>query len=246
MTTTPTSATNANRRRSTSVVLLVPVPGRSAIHDLWAGTKLLVVFGVSVLLTFYPDGRRSRWWRHWLAAAVWIAGIPRGALPPIPRWLWALLALGFVTAALAGGQSHGPDGRGGHRARWGIAIPQDHRAVDRAAGPRSDGVVDHERCRNRACSSDVGSSAEGVSHSGGRMGGGPALALRAFPMLIDEFQVLYAARLLWPRSNTLRSQGTVPAAEPGAISFFTMAAAVVVTLRRADEMVTPSSNTTVE
>ena len=31
-----------------------PVPGRSVIHDLWAGTKLIVVAGIGVLLTFYP------------------------------------------------------------------------------------------------------------------------------------------------------------------------------------------------
>ncbi|MEO8815112.1 MAG: energy-coupling factor transporter transmembrane protein EcfT, partial [Mycobacterium sp.] len=36
------------------VVLLRPVPGTSAVHRLWAGTKLIVVFGISVLLTFYP------------------------------------------------------------------------------------------------------------------------------------------------------------------------------------------------
>ena len=36
------------------VVLLRPVPGTSPVHELWAGTKLLAVFGISVLLTFYP------------------------------------------------------------------------------------------------------------------------------------------------------------------------------------------------
>ena len=36
------------------VVLLRPVPGTSAIHELWAGTKLIVVFAVSLLLSFYP------------------------------------------------------------------------------------------------------------------------------------------------------------------------------------------------
>ena len=35
-------------------MLLRPVPGRTVIHDLWAGTKLLVVAGIGVLLTFYP------------------------------------------------------------------------------------------------------------------------------------------------------------------------------------------------
>ena len=47
------------------VVLLRPVPGTSAIHDLWAGTKLLAVGAISVLLTFYPGwipiGLVPRW-----------------------------------------------------------------------------------------------------------------------------------------------------------------------------------------
>ena len=54
MTTTSAPARGSTRRPSRAVVLLIPVPGTSTIHDLWAGTKLLVVFGVSVLLTFYP------------------------------------------------------------------------------------------------------------------------------------------------------------------------------------------------
>ena len=40
----------SERRPSRSVVLLRPVPGSSAVHDLWAGTKLLAVGGISVLL----------------------------------------------------------------------------------------------------------------------------------------------------------------------------------------------------
>src|SRR5690606_16831819 len=37
-----------------AVVLLRPVPGDSVVHRLWAGTKLLVVAAIGVLLTFYP------------------------------------------------------------------------------------------------------------------------------------------------------------------------------------------------
>ncbi len=35
--------------------------------------------------------------------AARVARIPRGVLPSVPRWLWFLLFLGGVTAALAGG-----------------------------------------------------------------------------------------------------------------------------------------------
>ncbi len=44
----------ARRQQRRPVVLLRPVPGHTVIHDLWAGTKLIVVAGIGVLLTFYP------------------------------------------------------------------------------------------------------------------------------------------------------------------------------------------------
>jgi energy-coupling factor transport system permease protein len=61
-----------------------------------------------------------------------------------------------------------------------------------------------------------------------------ALALRAFPMLIDEFRTLYAARSLRPKPvlTTRRARKRRWAFEVIDL----MAAAVIVALRRADEM----------
>ena len=61
-----------------------------------------------------------------------------------------------------------------------------------------------------------------------------ALALRAFPMLIDEFRVLFAARKLRPREpcDSSRTRASRWAAEVIDL----LAAAVTVALRRADEM----------
>src|SRR6202007_2526134 len=100
---TAASGDGAPRRPARPVVLLVPVPGRSTIHDLWAGTKLLVVFGISVVLTFYPGWVTIGMVAALVVAAARIAHIPRGALPSMPRWLWIVVALGGVTAALSGG-----------------------------------------------------------------------------------------------------------------------------------------------
>ena len=47
------TAPAATRQRA-PVVLLRPVPGDTVIHRLWAGTKLIAVAGIGVLLTFYP------------------------------------------------------------------------------------------------------------------------------------------------------------------------------------------------
>ena len=70
---------------------------------LWAGTKLLVLAGIGVLLTFYPG-----WVPIALVAAAGAGGrglarIPRGALPSCRAGCGVLLALGGVTAAFAGG-----------------------------------------------------------------------------------------------------------------------------------------------
>ena len=96
------TAPTRNRQRK-PVVLLRPVPGRTVIHELWAGTKLIVVAGIGVLLTFYPGWVPIGAVAALVFFAAWLARIPRGVLPSIPRWLWFLLLLGGVTAAMAGG-----------------------------------------------------------------------------------------------------------------------------------------------
>ena len=61
-----------------------------------------------------------------------------------------------------------------------------------------------------------------------------ALALRAFPMLIDEFRVLYAARRLRPATRPTTSGG--PAAPLVRGDDRPARRAITVALRRADEM----------
>ncbi|MCX6480873.1 MAG: energy-coupling factor transporter transmembrane protein EcfT, partial [Mycobacterium sp.] len=85
------------------VVLLRPVPGTSVIHELWAGTKIVVVFCVSVVLAFYPGWVPIALMAALLAVTARLAHISRGVLPSVPRWLWILLLLGAVTATLGGG-----------------------------------------------------------------------------------------------------------------------------------------------
>jgi len=234
VTTTSTAASNANRRTTRSVVLLVPVPGGSAIHDLWAGTKLLVVFGVSVLLTLYPGWVTIGLVAALLAAAVRLAHIPRGALPTIPRWLWALLAVGFITAALAGGEPTIPIG--GVHVGLGGAL---HflRITTLSVVLLGLGAM-------VSWTTNVAEIAPALAVLGRPLkllripidewAVALALALRAFPMLIDEFQVLYAARLLRPNRAPQTRKGRIRQQSRALIDL--MAAALVVTLRRGDEM----------
>lgn len=214
------------RRNPRPVVLLRPVPGDSAVHRLWAGTKLLVVFGISVLLTFYPGWGPIGAVALLVFTAARFAHIPRGALPSVPRWLWVLLVVGGATAAMAGGE---PAGLGGllyflritalsivllglgAMVSWTTNVAEIAPAVTTLGRPL------------RLLRIPVDEWAVAL-----------ALALRAFPMLIDEFRVLYAARGLRPkiRPRTRRERRRRWARE--AIDLIT--AAITVTLRRADEM----------
>ncbi|MDD7814928.1 energy-coupling factor transporter transmembrane protein EcfT [Mycobacterium sp. CSUR Q5927] len=218
--------TKAQRRNPRPVVLLRPVPGDSAVHRLWAGTKLLVVFGISVLLTFYPGWGPIGAVALLVFTAARVARIPRGALPSVPRWLWVLLVVGGATAAMAGGE---PAGLGGllyflritalsivllglgAMVSWTTNVAEIAPAVTTLGRPL------------RLLRIPVDEWAVAL-----------ALALRAFPMLIDEFRVLYAARGLRPRirPRTRRERRRRWARE--AIDLIT--AAITVTLRRADEM----------
>jgi len=215
-------------------VLLRPVPGQTVIHDLWAGSKLLIVAGIGVLLTFYPGWVPIGAVGLLVVTAAALARIPRGVLPSVPRWLWFLLALGALTATFAGGSpviAFGSVDIGlggllnflritalsivllglGAMVSWTTNVAEIAPAVATLGRPL------------RPLRLPVDDWAVTVS-----------LALRAFPMLIDEFRVLYAARQLRPKDVdvTRRARRHRWAAEVVDL----MAAAITVALRRADEM----------
>ena len=233
MTTAP-SDRRSQRRPSRSVVLLRPVPGTSVVHDLWAGTKLVAVGGISVLLTFYPGWIAIGLVAALVLTAARLAHIPRGALPNVPHWLWILLILGGASAAFAGGSpivnlAGASLGLGGllnflrittlsvvllglgAMVSWTTNVAEIAPAVATLGRPL------------RWLRIPVDEWAVTI-----------ALALRAFPMLIDEFRVLYAARRLRPKrvAATRRARRRRVARE--AVDLLT--AALTVTLRRADEM----------
>ncbi len=234
MTTTSASSRGSTRRNPRPVVLLVPVPGTSTIHDLWAGTKLLVVFGASVLLTFYPGWITIGLVAALVLAAAGIARIPRGALPSMPRWLWIVIALGGVTAALAGGSPKvalaGLEiGLGGALNFLRITALT---VVLLALGAMVSWTTNVAEIGPALAT--LGRPLKLLRIPIDEWAVALALALRAFPMLIDEFQVLYAARRLRPKRipRSRKARRRRHALE----LIDLLAAAITVTLRRADEM----------
>ncbi len=230
----PPPAKRPTRRPPRPVVLLRPVPGRSPIHELWAGTKLLVVFGISVLLTFYPGWAAIGLLAAMLLVGVRLARIPRGVLPSVPRWLWILLAIVGITAVLAGGS------------------PMIHvGSVSLGLG----GLLDFLRLTALSIvllglgamvswTTNIAEIAPALATLGRPLrplripvddwSVALALALRTFPMLIDEFRVLHAARQLRPKPIARTRSARLRRWAAEVIDL--VVAVVTVTLRRADEM----------
>jgi energy-coupling factor transport system permease protein len=224
----------ATARPPRPVVLLRPVPGRTVVHELWAGTKLLAVAAIGVLLTLYPGWVPIALVGALVLVAAWIARIPRGVLPSVPRWLWGVLLFGALTASFAGGSPHltiGSVDLGlgglfnflhltvlsivllglGGLVSWTTNVAEIAPAVAKIGRPL------------RLLRLPVDDWAVTLS-----------LALRAFPMLIDEFRVLFAARKLRPREPAVTSRERRHRMSREIIDL--LAAAVTVALRRADEM----------
>lgn len=224
----------ARGRARRPVVLLRPVPGDTVIHRLWAGTKLLSVAVIGAVLTFYPGWVPIGLVALLLAVAIRLAHIPRGTVPTIPRWLWVLLVLGGVTAAFAGGSPA-------------VSVF----SIDLELG----GLLNFLRITALSVvllglgamvswTTNVADIAPAVATLGRPLrvlripvdewAVSLALALRAFPMLIDEFRVLSAARSLRPRDVDGPRGGRYRRWWLGVIDL--LAAAITVALRRADEM----------
>lgn len=224
----------SRRRAPRTPVLLTPVPGDSAVHRLWAGTKLVVVAAIAALLAICPGWASIAVSAGVVVGAVCWAGIPRGAVPTIPRWAWLTLLLTIAAAAAAGGSpvltvaSVRVAVGGllhyllflvmtvivlglGALVSWTTNVAEIAPALARLGKP-----LRRLRIPIEAWSVAV------------------ALGLRAFPMLVDEFRVLYAARRLRPRPIV---SGTRARARWWFIeSVDLMAAVITVALRRGDEM----------
>jgi len=222
----------ATQRRS--MVLLRPVPGNSPIHELWAGTKLIVVALIGIVLTMYPGWLPIGLVALLVLLTAWLAHIPRSVLPSVPRLVWVLLLLGGGTAALAGGEPFLDVGSvhlgmGGLLNFLRITVLS---IVLLGLG----GLV--------SWTTNVAEIAPAVATLGRPLkwlripvdewAVTLALALRAFPMLIDEYRVLFAARRLRPkvRPETRRERSRHRRREIVDL----LAAAITVALRRGDEM----------
>ena len=95
------SRTRTRPRRP--IILLRPVPRETPLHRVWAGTKVLSAAALSVAVSFAPSWTGLGILLGVLVVGVLVARIPRGAVPTIPWWVFAFVAVGAVLNAAGGG-----------------------------------------------------------------------------------------------------------------------------------------------
>ncbi|MFR9750873.1 energy-coupling factor transporter transmembrane component T family protein [Nocardia sp. 004] len=199
-----------------NTVLLRQVPGISPVHRLWAGTKMIGVFLISVVLMFIPSWPVLGVMVAFLIFVGALARLPLGTLPRLPWWFWALLAGGALVNAPVGGE-----------------------AVLRYAQIVMLGLILVTAALLIAWTTPMSDIAPALATLGAPLrrirvpvdewAVVVALTLRGLPLLMEEIRILRAARRLRPRAGLFSR-----AADNTIIDILT--AAMAVSTRRAGEL----------
>ncbi|MQY24773.1 energy-coupling factor transporter transmembrane component T family protein [Nocardia aurantia] len=199
-----------------SAAILREVPVDSPVHRLWAGTKMIGAFAVSVLLMFLPSWPVLAVTVAFLIAAGLAARLPLGTLPRLPWWFWALLVVGGL-----------------------INVPVGGAAVVRYVQVLVFGLVLLATSFLIAWTTPMGDIAPALATLGAPLrklrlpvdewAVVVALTLRGLPLLLDEMRILRAARRLRPRENLLQRATDNPLID-------ILTAAMAVSTRRAGEL----------
>ncbi|MFI6870340.1 energy-coupling factor transporter transmembrane component T family protein [Nocardia sp. NPDC050406] len=208
-----------------SSVILREVPVDSPIHRLWAGTKMIAAFAISVLLMFLPSWPVLGITVAFLVAIWLTARLPLGTLPRFPWWFWAGVLIGLCinipmgTTAILGylkitvfafillGASF--------LITWTTPMGDIAPALAKLGAPLR----------------RIGWTRKGVRHAVpvDEWAVVVALTLRGLPLLLEEMRVLRAARKLRPSDGMLQRAADNPLAD-------ILTAAMAVSTRRAGEL----------
>lgn len=199
-----------------STVVLRRVPGNSIIHRLWAGTKLIGIFGISVVLLAVPTWPVIIGLSALLVVTGVLARVPLGALPRLPWWFWGLIVGGGLLNMSVGGGSLLTYIRlcimgllllaSSLLIAWTTSLNQIAPAIATLGRPF------------KKLGMPVDEWAVAV-----------ALSLRSLPLLIEEMRLLRAGHRLRPKGGSTHS-----ARDNGLIDIIT--AAMSVAMRRAGEL----------
>lgn len=221
-------------RRPPRIILLREIKGDSPIHRLWAGTKLVSVAGLSVVLSYYPSWGAIGLVTALLLTAGLVARIPSGALPKPPRWFWITIIITGGLASIAGGSPHLTIAG----ARLGLG------GIDAYCRFVSVGIVLLLAAAMVGWTTPLGEIAPAVARLMAplRLVKAPvdeasvavALCVRSLPLLVGELRVLIAARRLRPPHKARPGKSQVEWWIEELIDL--LVAALAVSVRRAGEL----------
>ncbi|MBF6171609.1 energy-coupling factor transporter transmembrane component T family protein [Nocardia blacklockiae] len=199
-----------------STVLLRQVPVDSPVHRLWAGTKMIAAFLISVLLMVSPSWPVLGMTVLFLVVVGLVARLPLGTLPRLPWWFWGLLGIGAL-----------------------LNVPVGGAAVLRYAQVVVFGLVLVTTSFLIAWTTPMSEIAPALATLGAPLrklrvpvdewAVVVALTLRGLPLLLDEMRVLRAARRLRPKDSALQRAAANPLLD-------LLTAAMAVATRRAGEL----------
>ncbi len=199
-----------------STVFLRRVPEVSVVHRLWAGTKMIAVFAISVVLMLIPTWPVLGIMTAFVVISGVAAKIPLGALPRLPWWFWGCIVIGA-----------------------GVNVPMGLDAVIRFMQVTVFGFLLLGASMMIAWTTPLNEIAPAIATLGApfrklklpvdEWAVAIALCLRSLPLLIEEMRVLRAARRLRPKGTSEHS-----ARDNTLIDLIT--ASMSVSMRRAGEL----------
>ncbi|UGT39835.1 energy-coupling factor transporter transmembrane protein EcfT [Nocardia yamanashiensis] len=182
-----------------SGVVLREVPVDSPVHRLWAGTKMIAAFAISLVLMVAPSWPVLGISIAFLIAVWLLARLPLGTLPRFPWWLWAGIAIGALINLPIGATALL---RYANVLVFGFILLG---ASFLIAWTTPMGDIAPALARLGAPLRRIGWTRNGVRHALpiDEWAVVVALTLRGLPLLMDEMRVLRAARKLRPKGALL-------------------------------------------
>lgn len=208
-----------------SSVILREVPVDSPVHRLWAGTKMIGVFVVSVLLMFIPSWALLGVAFVFLAAVFVLAKLPLGTLPRFPWLVWVGIAIGAAINVPVGTSALLQYAR---VVFFGFLLLG---ASFLVAWTTPMGEIAPALAKLGAPLKKIGWTRGGVRHTVpvDEWAVVVALTLRGLPLLLEEMRVLRAARKLRPKDSLLHRASDNPLVD-------ILTASMAVSSRRAGEL----------
>lgn len=223
------------RRRAPEIHVLRLLPRPSPMQRLWAGTKMIGVVVLAVMMAVRPTWPTLGVAAFVVAVGVIVARVPAGAVPRLPRWVWVLLALGVLFDAQSGAHPLVHVG--------GVAVSLG--GIERWLLLLFLGVVLLAAAMLVGWTTPLGEIAPALSRLVAPLRlvrlpvdewvVGVGLAIRCLPLLIDEIRTLIAVRRLRRRRERPRSPRAALRANVRAAQDM-LTGAIVVALRRARDL----------